>query len=868
MSETFVQEPGDGSSMRILEDLKRRRKRQESFPGLEKGSDQEILARIKHKRGGLSDDEFNEIFAGESIAPPLKRELGAPIDKSKGLRKRQPNSGMFRTRAVTSFLGDNFEEQQAAFKGLHPGGHLLRVPVTGQILYKTKPDEPYRKLDPSFAEAMGADGLSGFLDEFENDIADLTADGAVIAGETAGIVFLRKKGVGQFLGDMVRLGVGGAAGEAARQIAQTAEGTQRQDPKQQRSLITGAGALSIVGGTIGAAGGAVVGGLSRRGVVNTTEEGRAAIKASEDIGTEPLMASQVSRNPFLKSLSRQSQALVPKIGDYLLKQEKKTANALREAINPAALKKFIGETARTFNQASNDLLELTIQATGIRRRSPRAGGRVLQQGVERWWKVSGKDVDALYEAMRRIGEPIYDGTNLLEGVARLKQGLQLAGKPTTRQVDTGLKDASGNPIFREETVESAIKTDDELAGAVERLLDDMAAIDPNIRGVGNSALDGLRGFRRRVNEFRVAGPEGSRLSHSLANDLVQLIDDTIENPINLHAVPGLSGALGAANGAARKRFQTREQLAVVDLMKSETPAQIVGKLARPGQLDNLVAVRKAVPQEEWAKFQESVVTELMLDPANLATRMAEFDQPTLNLLMNGPRQQIMKEAGTELAGLFSVGVEAGLKKQTQIRGFFKSVLDTENTAQITQFANVIERQGGKEGPLGLSARSAVINEIWQRSRVAAEGAVRVDANKISKTLTDFDERGLLDFLTEGDIELLRNVELVQDFARLGAADAGTSLQQASAVADVRGGGLRGLTTIVENWTMGNLLTRPGLNRFLLGSGKNRPLDTAFIKLITAANLQIAADVEQTAELGEDVESLIRSGASSVTGLLD
>lgn len=844
MSETFAEEP-NLSGARVLQSVRQRQKRDESFPGLDDPAGR-VLAKVKHQRGGMTDQEFDEVFAGEAIAPPLVSKGGPIVPGAKGVRAL-PNT-MFETRATMSLLGDTFEEQEATFKGLFPGGELLEVPVTGTVLFKQRPDEPFRKLDPSFGEAIGAGGFGGFVNEMAGDIADLSGDAPAIVGEAVALAFLRRPGGGQLTSDLLRLGVGGAAGEAARQSLQTGQETQRQDPAEQRSLIAGSGTLSIVGGTVGAGLGALASGIARRGIVDTTPEGRAAVKASQEIGTEPLMTSQVSSNPFLRLLSRQSQALVPKIGQYLARQEAKTAQALKDAVNRSDLTKFIGDTAREFNQASNDLLQLTIDATGARRRSPRAGGRFLQQGVERWWKVSGNDVDSLYTAARRIDEPVFDGGPLIAEANAIRSGVQARRRP--------------DPDADLDAPPDAIRVDDEVSPAVDRLLNDISQLDPDIAGLNASGTDVLRTLRRRINEFTVSGPEGGRLSHSIATRLKTAIDDTLENPANLNASPGFNKAWKTANAAARKRFQTREQLAVVDLMKSEMPAQVVDKLARPGQLDNLVAVRKAVPKEEWAKFQESVATELMLDTSKLSRRMAEFDEPTLNLLMNKPRQQIMKEAGREFDKLDATRIQRGLEIQANIRGFFKEVLDTGETARIESFRALVERQGGKNGPLGRSTRAAIVNEVWERSKVVEQSITKVDANKIQDVLSDFEERGVLQFLDKQELDLLRNVELVQDFARLGAKDAGTALQAASAVSDVRGGGVKGLTTLVENWTMGRLLTMPRVNRILLGSGKDRPLDTAAIKLVFAAGLKIAADVEQEAEIGEDVLGLIGSGASA------
>jgi len=783
-------------------------KRGETVPidPIGQASPQSVLLRVQRSQNNVTDEEFAAEFVGQ-------KELGNPGAPS-------------HLRSLISFLGDTPEEQKAAFSMFFPDGEILQVPATDITLFRLNKDEEFRKVDAGFFEAFGL-GLTGFGKEMLGDVRDLGGESLEIAGETAGLFLGRRPGAGKVVSDMLRMALGAGVGEAVQQGVQTAVGTQRQDIHQQSGMVAGAAALSAVGNTIGLGIGAGVNTVLGRGVTFTAPEAQAAREAAARIETKGLLPSQASDVPAIRLLGRQAQALLPRIQRYLLEQEKRTAAAVRGLIDEEARNKFVGETFRAVTQASKDLVDLTIAATKIVKRSPRAGGRALQQGVERWWKTSGVDVDNLYKTDRCVEEPIFDieKSGLLDTARTLKEGKLSKGQ--------------GEGEF--------IRVD-QLQPEVSKFIDDILALDPTISRTNVSAFDQLQALRRRIDDFTLSGPAGPRLNQAIASDLKDGVIKAIENPVN--ESKEFVGLWKVANRAAASRFRAREKTAVVDLMKSQLPSESVGNLARPGQLDNLVAIRKTVPDKEWAKFEESVITQLLLDPVNLGKNLDAFDQPTLNLLMSPTRQRILRDTATEAAKLGSPKIQQALANQSRVRGFVKEIFDTKDTARISAFQDLVTRQGGRDGPLGSATQASIVNEIWERSSVVEQGVAKIDFNKMQSTLSDFEERGLLEFLKPKTIQVLRDAELVQDFARLGVKDAGTALQAAAAVADVRGGGVRGLITIVENYTVGKLITWKPVINFLLGTGRKRPLDTAFLKLIGGVLTGINSDLETQQELGD------------------
>lgn len=780
--------------------------------------------------GGITEEQFNAEFVGqEKLGPP-----GAAGGATGSLR------------AFLSIFGDTFEEQQAAFNIMRPEGELVRVPTTGAILFRDKPSEQFRKLDAGFFESLGL-GLTDFALEISGDIDDMAGIVPVLVGEGAAtLLFRRPSGGSKVFSDLIRLGIGSAFGETTRQISQQLMGTQRQSKKEQAGLIAGESALSMIGGTLGMAGGEVINMVRGRGLLNLGPEAMAGLKAGERLETMPLLPSQASNAPLVRVLSRQSQALLPKIADYLTKQERLTNRALRRGVDKKARRKFIGETARAFERANKDILDLVKAETATARKSitTRRAGRGLQNLVSQWWKRSGEDVGDLYTMARAVEEPVFD----------VSRGF--GGKPSLKEIAEGLKEGKLVRRTTEEGAEQQFFRADQLHPDVRRLVDDIISMEAQVERTNVGAFDQLQALRQRVDDFTLSGPEGPRINQALASDLKSAIVRTIENPVN--STPEFVSRWKIANSAAAQRFATREQAAVIDLMRTERPSQFARDLFQPGKMDDLAAIRQIVTPEEWRLFEDFATLELTREGPNLLNKLDEFAPEELNLIMSKPRQQVMRDVGEAFSKLDSTGIAKALENQTEIGAFLREIIDTNSTAGISEFKALVARQGGIDGSLGKSTQAALVNEVWRRSTVREQGVFRVDFNKITATLNEFREKGLLGLLDKDTVRLLTDTQIMQDFARMGVADAGTSIQAAEAAANLRGVFFgefgSGLATIVENFTIGRLMTNGTIMKALLGKGR-RAMDTRMLQLIAAATTSIATDMEGTQELGKDVLEL-------------
>lgn len=803
-------------------------------------------------------DMYMRQRAGEEARPD---ELALTL---LGQDKFEGEGGGAGLRFYVNLLGDNFEEQQAAFQRLHPNGDLRAIPqMDGNLyVYRTGPREPYKKLDPGFVESLGL-GFKGFMKEMGGDIADLGGSSPEIIGETAlQLLLKRAPGSGKFLGDLARLAGGAMLGEAGQQFLQTAMDTQRQSLKEQARLVAGAGTESIIGTTLGAGFGSLVNMTRGRMLASKQPEAIEAVEATERLGIPRPLPTVLTDIPLLRLIGRQSQASVPSIGRYLTESERRTADALKAMIRDSDKASFIQKTATALKESQDALVDGLLKITQTTPRSLRAGGRAVQQGIEDWWKVSGRDVDNLYSVARSIEEPQFDYAPLLAKAREVEAGV---AAPVVDDATIGIV-GEGTKTFRVSEIEPGLQS----------VLDDIMRIDPNLPTV--TRPDGstvtptqyLRELRKRVDDLTLAGPEGIREAQRRAIEVKAAIQSVLDNPVN--ESPQFVAAWKVANRAAAQRFRTREKMAVLGAAKSESPAKLAQALAHPGKLDDLVLLRKALGKdggEKWARFQESFQTRLLSDPLGMKAALDAFDEPTLNMLLPPNKRFAYREAANRLDRLNEPGMRAALQNQSTLGGFIRGVMsDPLRGSQITLMNELIVEQGGKSSPLGKMMRAAVIDMIWNRSKTVAQGVERVDFNGLQTVMKDFEESGLMSFLEPGDVSRLNDIKLIQDFNRL-SADAGTSIQAAEQASAVRGALFGQFSDagfhVLENIGMGRLLTNDKVIRvFTRTSGRDRT-DARVLKLLGAIATNISNDAEGQEKLGGEVLRLIGLNPEVSTG---
>jgi hypothetical protein len=750
-------------------------------------------------------------------------------------------------RFLLGLLGDTFDEREAVFLGSNPEGEMVEIPTTDMVLFRNNPGEKFRRVNRPFSESIA----SGDIRETGRDIAGLAgSEGLNIAGEAVSLAVSKRPGGGRVLTDMLRLGVGGAGGEAVQQGVQAAAGTQEETAAEITNRIGSEGLVSVVGGTLGAAAGGAVNLARGRSLFRVTPEGERAVAAAGRLGVDEPLPIQLVDSPFLRLLGRQSQALLPRINRSLRAQQEQLRGVLRGAVDRKARGRLLDTAGRAFDQSNRNIQNLLMTASRSGKKSFRKASQGIQEKVTQWWKTSGDTVDALYRHSRDIEEPSFDLRPALAVAEDVRAGVRAPGIPEDVLDEAGEVIGQEIPSVQVRSFESALS----------REIDKLRAIDPDLPTVEgfSTPLETLREIRANLRDLTLPGPEGMRQSNALAIKLRSAVEDVIEAAS--HENPEAIAAYKKAQRAAAKRFATREQAAVVDLLNTETPAKFAASLIQPNSVDNLIALTRAGGREALEEVQDLFVNELGRDPAKITQRLAAFDTPTLNMLLPKDTRAVATEAGKRFDELFSTNIARSRQKQSRVRGFVKDVFDTEDTARIDNTFKLVNKTGGRNGDFGQSVRAAIIDEVWQRAQIVLEsssgvgpGFRKIDAKRLNAVLDDFNERGLLQFLTIGEKKMLRNVELVQRVADVLTPDAGTSLQAASAVAGLRELSGSALRTFAENFGVGKLMTGERLRSLLIGTatGRAQPKPTTAFKLIGAVAANLTTDINSEKELPKD-----------------
>ena len=221
---------------------------------------------------------------------------------------------------------------------------------------------------------------------------------------------------------------------------------------------------------------------------------------------------------------------------------------------------------------------------------------------------------------------------------------------------------------------------------------------------------------------------------------------------------------------------------------------------------------------------------------------------------------MLKAAAEQFDQLFDVGIQKTLKHQTDVGVAINELASNGHTAAIDYLKHLIDQNGGKNGPLHRMISAGMVKDLYARSLDLSklpgfrEGG-RTDFLKMMNENVAYRRTGAIDLLTDADRNNLEHIMTVQDVLRL-RSDAGTSLQAAEAVAQMRGGVMQGLRTVAENVGVSYAFTSPGGIAFLTGEEAMRKPVGDLGRFAGAVAAQAIGDAESTGELVEQVANFL------------
>lgn len=702
-------------------------------------------------------------------------------------------------------LSTTFEEKRAKFLDKFPEGDFVqaRDPRGGStILFRKSPEEDFAEFD------------APMLERFEL-IGDLTDISGEIPSALAEILVTRGGGLAR---QALSIFAGNITGEAAKEGIEELRGFQKETFGEvaTRSLLeAGISAGAVVPSTV------VTGPLnSFRGapLIRIAPGARVGQQAAEILGVPRLLPSQVAQSPLVRALGGQSAALVSTIGEYVRQQNQAAVGVIMRLRQPGLVRLLKGELKKLHDEGSEQILDASrIIGTDLTE-----GGTAIQAGIAEYDDLARAVVDRSYLDARAVAEPEFSTIALRDVATEVK----------ARAAQLGPDGASVSTL-----ADRVLELDPDLPMQVLNL--------PSGEVVEFSATDQLR--RLRTQAFDLKRPEPgniARAQHREASKLKAVLDKTLNEA---QGSEEFVKAWQRANGLAADRFSTMEKLAIIQASRTETPAIMADRLAKPLQVDNLKILKETIPPDQFRVFQDAVKTDLISSGNidKLSTRLDAFDKATLDLLFEPADQRALAVTAANWEKLQSLQIQDVLARQKTQAGIINELTRTGQTRRIAALAEAAQSRPA----LKRSIRAGILDDVWQKSTREIENEFIVDAGALRTELARLRDSGADAFLEPGDVTNLRRLTEFVEFVPA-AQDTGTSLQRASAAASMRELGLEGFRTLIENFGMGRLLTSKIFNRIMSGTGaESLPFNE--IRVLAAVLADVSTDLsEATTAFGE------------------
>ena len=641
--------------------------------------------------------------------------------------------------------GDNLEEKRIRLRKEHAEGEIKIMEqsiVSGYdedtLVWRESPQAQWKMIEPQGFQAsdLGMDIAEAFAPSAESIAAEIgvTAAVGIASGPAAPVT----------VPTAIAYQAGAAmAGEAIEQGMQYLTGKQAQSLGEVGAEIGSEGMYSLIGGFAMSPFAATYNIARGAGALKVGDEGIAVIKAAKNLSKDKLgdklTPGLVTDNPIIQLQEKQAGAVLP----GFTRRYNELLNNLDDVVRSASP----GNKAEAMNEVTESLKEFSDHFLGqvnLKGTSLGKAGKTLQEGVEQYSKASKKAVSALYDEARKIEDPIFDFDPFVSVSKDLKAGAK--GK---------LDPALAGPIAEFNAIRGPKKL-------------------PS--GKVLSVTDQIRNVRTELYDLKqvVPGEKGSQLHTGQANDLYKAVNEILQTPQN--ADPRFLKAWSAANDASRIRSDTIGQAAVMSIARSETPYKLAAAYARPGEVDNLLAIRKTVPPKHWAEFQDAAYGEILKDPSKARATFDAFDQETLDALMPRQTQKLFREVTGELERITSVGADSLKELQVTNRNFVDSLITGGNPRQSITIMRA--SRGPKNKGLRDSLRASIVDWAWDGVIEHTGRGVKANASVLKSRIEKLKRTNFWNMLSTKEKRLISDAHTVSKaFQRV--QDAGTSIQGAT-----------------------------------------------------------------------------------------
>ena len=667
--------------------------------------------------------------------------------------------------------GDNMREKRLRLAEKFPQGQLDVLPQSvalgfesDALLWRESPQAQWKFVEPQ-----------GF-DRF--DIAELVAPSAEsIAGET--LMAIGTSG-GSVPATVFRQGLGALAGEAIEQAAQSVGGVQAQDAAGILGEVSAEGFFSVLGGFATSPFAALYNVARGAGALRVGDEGIETMRAAGELDAgiaDRLTPGLVTDNPALQLSEKQSAVILPGLNRRYRDLISKVDTAVRTA-SPGNADEAMSEVVAGLRDFSDYFLR-SLPNAGTKASK---GGEAIQQGIQEYSEQSRVIVDQLYEKARSLEAPQFE----LQPVFDLAGDLRVGAKG---QLDSA--------------VEKQIRELETITGPIEKPSGGVISVTDQIRNV-RTALWALK----HVEPGKVANQANGQ-----ANDLYRALTDVLDNPITDD--PLFKSAWLKANRAAKQRLTTLEKAPIVAAAKTAEPSGLVRTYLRPGNYENLLAIRDTVSAKRWNEFVDAGYSEILRNPENVSQVLRSFDQETLDVFMPKADQKMFRRIGRELDRIFAVGADEIAEQQIKNRNFVDKLIRSSsprNTQTVIRAMNNTNNRAMRD-----SMRAAIVEWSWDGVVEATKDGLKINRLTLKKHVELLKDSGMWSVLSPQERRIIQNADVIsRAFQKV--QDAGTSLLGASAVAGVKRLEAAAFMTFIRSGMVAQFYMSPLGRQVLIGKG--------------------------------------------------
>jgi hypothetical protein len=779
--------------------------------------------------------QVGQMELGEPGAPISARlAAGAgdtPAEKLQAIRKLFPKAELQEVVAQKGTRGTAVARRLQTRRGFEtfgsPSGRELASETDDEtvLLFRPDPSQPWVKFDPGVFEKFTPGEIAADLGEM------ITGDVGQIAGEIAALT-PQGRAAG-LAGQITRIGAGSFAGEMAQEGAEQAVGIGDESLGESTGRAAGESLFSAIGAALTAPFSMTWDVVTGKGMLAKTEAGKEAVAAAERLGLEHgPMVHQVARWPLIQKMGRMAEQTSDRVAAYKEAQRQEIAGIIRDMKKkPADVGKLREQLSALHNTEIKDLLgELRKTDVSV---TLSEGGEAIKAGLDIYRRKSQERLSQLYQVAEEIEAPVFDASSL---VAKAKE----------LNTSTPVKLASGDVVNIAN-----------VSGELRNIVNLVSQMDPNVATLATetgevAAHQQLRAIRQQLFDLKQPGPDGTfRNEQRLASELYREVNRVLRNPTNENKA--FVDAWKFADQEAAKRFEFLESAAAISIAKNESPGFLAKQFAQPLMAPQLREIRARIPNEKFRELQLSfhndLIDKMARQQADVNQIFSQFDEPTLDILMSPAERTQMVRINDELIRRRRPNYQAALEKQSKDARVLDELIRTDSTAAIDEFRKLVERNGGKESPFGVSVSTGLRNMIAERVLKKADGSEKVAADLLEQELKALNKSGAIRMMRREDLNRLR---LVSDLAPIlkmrsdvGAGISGTEQARAAISLGQQGHGT-GLLNLVENYGIAFLSTNRLARNILLGrSSVTKPdADYRSLRLMGA----ILADMNNEIEM--------------------